>query len=85
MKISSRNMSDIPVVNTHHDCQVLVVGNPANTNALVLSANAPDIDPNNIHAMTRLDQNRAVGQLARKLNAAVTDIEKVCCSHHTAD
>eukprot|EP00188_Purpureofilum_apyrenoidigerum_P005689 Plantae.Rhodophyta-Purpureofilum_apyrenoidigerum.ctg7684.p1 GENE.Plantae.Rhodophyta-Purpureofilum_apyrenoidigerum.ctg7684~~Plantae.Rhodophyta-Purpureofilum_apyrenoidigerum.ctg7684.p1 ORF type:complete len:357 (+),score=62.54 Plantae.Rhodophyta-Purpureofilum_apyrenoidigerum.ctg7684:163-1233(+) len=60
------------------DLKALVVGNPANTNALVLSANAPDIDPRNIHAMTRLDQNRALAQLALKLNTGVANIEKVC-------
>eukprot|EP00189_Rhodosorus_marinus_P004149 CAMPEP_0113966158 /NCGR_PEP_ID=MMETSP0011_2-20120614/8174_1 /TAXON_ID=101924 /ORGANISM="Rhodosorus marinus" /LENGTH=333 /DNA_ID=CAMNT_0000978809 /DNA_START=216 /DNA_END=1217 /DNA_ORIENTATION=- /assembly_acc=CAM_ASM_000156 len=58
--------------------KVLVVGNPANTNALVLSANAPNLDPKNIHAMTRLDQNRALGQMALKLGIGVSDIEKLC-------
>mmetsp|Transcript_3892 Transcript_3892/g.11637 ORF Transcript_3892/g.11637 Transcript_3892/m.11637 type:complete len:357 (+) Transcript_3892:115-1185(+) len=58
--------------------KALVVGNPANTNALVLSANAPNIDPMNIHAMTRLDQNRALAQLALKLKTGVSNIEKVC-------
>mmetsp|Transcript_2098 Transcript_2098/g.8266 ORF Transcript_2098/g.8266 Transcript_2098/m.8266 type:complete len:237 (-) Transcript_2098:808-1518(-) len=62
--------------------KVLVVGNPANTNALVLSANAPNLDPKNIHAMTRLDQNRALGQMALKLGIGVSDIEKVW---HNAD
>jgi len=57
--------------------KALVVGNPANTNALVLSANAPNIDPMNIHAMTRLDQNRALAQLALKLKTGVSNIEKV--------
>ena len=45
--------------------KVLVVGNPANTNALIASANAPDLDPRNFTAMTRLDHNRAKAQLAR--------------------
>jgi malate dehydrogenase len=48
------------------DIRVLVVGNPANTNALITSSNAPDIAPGNITAMTRLDHNRATAQLAKK-------------------
>nr|MBA3748506.1 malate dehydrogenase [Solirubrobacterales bacterium] len=48
------------------DVRVLVVGNPANTNALILASNAPDIPPTQITAMTRLDQNRAVALLAQK-------------------
>mmetsp|Transcript_41871 Transcript_41871/g.103056 ORF Transcript_41871/g.103056 Transcript_41871/m.103056 type:complete len:315 (-) Transcript_41871:170-1114(-) len=59
------------------DVKALVVGNPANTNALVLSANAPDIPPGNIMAMTRLDQNRAMGMLAEKANVPVRDVERV--------
>jgi len=59
------------------DIQVLVVGNPANTNALVASHNAPDISPQNFHAMTRLDQNRAISQVARKTGSSVRDIERV--------
>jgi malate dehydrogenase len=57
--------------------KVLVVGNPANTNALILAANAPDIPADRITAMTRLDQNRAVALLAQKLGVevdAVTDL-----------
>ena len=50
--------------NANPNIKVLVVGNPANTNALITSANAPKIDPRNIHAMTRLDHNRAISQLA---------------------
>jgi malate dehydrogenase len=59
------------------DVKVLVVGNPANTNALILAANAPDIPAERITAMTRLDQNRAVALLAQKLGVgvdAVTDL-----------
>mmetsp|Transcript_6337 Transcript_6337/g.13522 ORF Transcript_6337/g.13522 Transcript_6337/m.13522 type:complete len:363 (-) Transcript_6337:471-1559(-) len=56
---------------------VLVVGNPANTNALVLSANAPDIPPSQIMAMTRLDQNRAMAQVAERTGTLVSDVEKV--------
>src|ERR671916_3459864 len=53
------------------DVKVLVVGNPANTNALILAANAPDIPADRITAMTRLDQNRAVALLAQKLGVGV--------------
>ena len=56
------------------DIKVLVVGNPANTNALIVSSNAPDINPGNFTAMTRLDHNRAIAQLAAKTNSHVTDI-----------
>ena len=48
------------------DVKVLVVGNPANTNALIAQANAPDLPPENFTAMTRLDHNRALAQLAEK-------------------
>jgi malate dehydrogenase len=48
------------------DIKVLVVGNPANTNALIAQANAPDLNPANFTAMTRLDHNRAIAQLAEK-------------------
>ena len=54
--------------------RVLVVGNPANTNALIAQANAPDVDPRNFTAMTRLDHNRAMGQLAAKTDSHVSDI-----------
>lgn len=60
-----------------HDVSVLVVGNPANTNALVASANAPDLDPSQFMAMTRLDQNRAMAQVASKTGALVRDVERV--------
>ena len=59
------------------DIKVLVVGNPANTNALILASNAPDIPSERVTAMTRLDQNRAVALLAQKLEVgvdAVTDL-----------
>ena len=56
------------------DVKVLVVGNPANTNCLIAQRNAPDLDPRNFTAMTRLDHNRALGQLAAKTGAAVGDI-----------
>ncbi|MDH4053846.1 MAG: malate dehydrogenase [Gammaproteobacteria bacterium] len=54
--------------------KVLVVGNPANTNALIASSNAPDINPANFTAMTRLDHNRALAQLATKTGSHVNDI-----------
>jgi malate dehydrogenase len=59
------------------DVRVLVVGNPANTNALIASANAPDIDPANFTAMTRLDHNRALAQLAGRTGAHVRDIRRL--------
>ncbi len=57
--------------------KVLVVGNPANTNALITMANAPEIDPNAFTAMMRLDHNRALAQLAAKTDAHVTKIKKL--------
>ena len=63
--------------NANEDCRVLVVGNPANTNALITMANAPKIKHGNITAMTRLDHNRAISQLAGKTGAATTDIAKM--------
>ena len=57
------------------DVRILVVGNPANTNALIAMNNAPDIPSERFTAMTRLDQNRAVAQLAQKLSVRVDDIE----------
>ena len=57
--------------------KVLVVGNPANTNALIAQANAPDLDPRNFTAMTRLDHNRALHQLAQKTDSHVTDIRRM--------
>ena len=66
-------------INDHasRDIRVLVVGNPANTNALITSANAPDIDPANFTAMTRLDNNRAAAQLASKTDAHSSDIRQL--------
>ena len=58
----------------NRDIRVLVVGNPANTNALITQSNAPDIAPQNFTAMTRLDHNRAMAQLASKTDSHVTDI-----------
>ena len=56
------------------DIKVLVVGNPANTNSLIAQANAPDLNPQNFTAMTRLDHNRAKAQLATKTDSHVNDI-----------
>ena len=59
------------------DIKVLVVGNPANTNALITQRNAPDINPRQFTAMTRLDHNRAKTQLAQKSGTTVNDIRQV--------
>ena len=56
------------------DVRVLVVGNPANTNCLIAKSNAPDIPAERFNAMTRLDHNRAVAQLAKKVGVSVSDI-----------
>jgi malate dehydrogenase len=57
--------------------RVLVVGNPANTNSLIARANARDLDPRNFTAMTRLDHNRALSQLAHKTGTHVSDIRRM--------
>jgi len=57
--------------------KVLVVGNPANTNALIAQAAAPDLNPRNFTAMTRLDHNRALSQLAEKTGTHSTDVAKM--------
>jgi malate dehydrogenase len=57
--------------------KVLVVGNPANTNALIAQSNAPDLDPNCFTAMVRLDHNRAMSQLADKTGAHNSDVKKM--------
>lgn len=63
--------------NAKKDIRVLIVGNPANTNALITMANAPNIKHGNITAMTRLDHNRAISQLAGKTGASSTAISKL--------
>ena len=63
--------------NASRDIKVLVVGNPANTNALITQRNAPDIDPRQFTAMTRLDHNRAKTQLAQKTGTTVNDIRQM--------
>jgi malate dehydrogenase len=64
-------------INDHaaDDVKILVVGNPANTNALIAQQNAPDVPAERFTAMTRLDHNRALSQLAAQVNVAVTAIE----------
>jgi malate dehydrogenase len=66
-------------INAHaaDDVKILVVGNPANTNALIAASNAPDVPRERFHAMVRLDHNRAISQLAAKTGAAVADITNV--------
>ncbi len=59
------------------DIRIGVTGNPANTNALIAMTNAPDIPQERFSALTRLDHNRAISQLAAKTGAAVTDIKKM--------
>ncbi len=59
------------------DVKVLVVGNPANTNAYIAMKNAPDLNPANFTAMMRLDHNRALTQLAQKTGNVVTDVKKM--------
>ena len=65
-KVASRNV------------KVLVVGNPANTNAYIAMKSAPDLKPGNFTAMLRLDHNRALSQIAAKTGKAVAEIEKLC-------
>ncbi|UYG06790.1 malate dehydrogenase [Halomonas sp. M4R1S46] len=71
--------------NASRDVRVLVVGNPANTNALIASCNAPDLDPGQFTAMMRLDHNRAKTQLAQKTGKHVTDVESmIVWGNHSA-
>ena len=63
--------------NASKDVKVLVVGNPANTNALIACNNAPDLNPSQFTSMMRLDHNRAISQLASKTDAAVTSIKQM--------
>lgn len=71
--------------NASPSVKVLVVGNPANTNALIAQRNAPDLDPRNFTAMTRLDHNRAMAQLAAKAGKHVSDVEGLCIwGNHSA-
>ncbi|MCE9622341.1 MAG: malate dehydrogenase [Actinomycetia bacterium] len=59
------------------DVKVLVVGNPANTNALIAQQNAPGLDPRRFTAMTRLDHNRAISQLAQRVGVTVNDVSNM--------
>ena len=74
-------------INDHasRDVKVLVVGNPANTNALIAASNAPDLSPRQFHAMTRLDHNRAMSMLGEKTGKHVNDIKKmIIWGNHSA-
>ena len=64
------------------EVKVLVVGNPANTNAYIAMKSAPDLNPNNFTAMLRLDHNRALSQVAEKTGKAVGDIQKLLQVSH---
>ncbi|MFE6617290.1 malate dehydrogenase [Amycolatopsis sp. NPDC057786] len=67
------------------DIKVLVVGNPANTNALIAQAHAPDVPAERFTAMTRLDHNRALAQLSKKLGVPVTELKKIAIwGNHSA-
>jgi malate dehydrogenase len=67
------------------DIKILVVGNPANTNALIAQSHAPDVPAERFTAMTRLDHNRALAQLAKKLGVPVTEIKKLAIwGNHSA-
>lgn len=71
--------------NASRKVKVLVVGNPANTNCLIAQRNAPDLDPRNFTAMTRLDHNRALAQLAQKTGTHTTDVVGACIwGNHSA-
>jgi malate dehydrogenase len=74
-------------INDHasRDVKVLVVGNPANTNALIAQCNAPDLNPGQFTAMMRLDHNRAISQLAEKTGAHSTDVDSmIVWGNHSA-
>lgn len=74
-------------INDHasRNIKVLVVGNPANTNALIAQRNAPDINPRQFTAMTRLDHNRGLTQLAQKTGKTVNDVKKlIIWGNHSA-
>jgi len=71
--------------NAADDIRVLVVGNPANTNALIAMSNAPDVPAERFTAMTRLDHNRAIAQLASKTGMPVSEIERmIIWGNHSA-
>jgi len=65
--------------------KVVVVGNPANTNCLIAANNAPDLGPEQFSALTRLDHDRAVAQVAEKLKCRTTDVQRLCIwGNHSA-
>ena len=71
--------------NANKDAKILVVGNPANTNALIAQQNAPDLNPANFTAMTRLDHNRAMAQLANNSGKHTTDVKgMIIWGNHSA-
>lgn len=72
-KVQGKAIND----NSNRNVKVVVVGNPANTNAWTCKNCAPDINPGQFTAMTRLDHNRAMAQLAQKTSSAVSDIQRV--------
>ena len=72
-KVQGKALND----HANRNVKVIVVGNPANTNAHTAMVSAPDLNPRNFTAMTRLDHNRALAQLAAKTNAKVGDIKKM--------
>ncbi len=72
-KVQGKAMND----HASRDLRTVVVGNPANTNSLTAMLSAPDLDPRNFTALTRLDHNRALAQLAAKTGSKVTDIQKM--------
>ena len=72
-KVQGKALND----NASRDVKVLVVGNPANTNAHTAMLSAPDLKPRNFTAMTRLDHNRALAQLAARTSSTVSDIKKM--------
>jgi malate dehydrogenase len=79
--VQGKALSDV----ASRDVKVLVVGNPANTNSYIAMKNAPDLDASCFTAMVRLDQNRAISQVANKTGRPVTDIKKVAIwGNHSA-
>ena len=71
--------------NANSKVKVLVVGNPANTNAYIAMKSAPDLNPLQFTAMTRLDHNRALTQLANQTSAGVSDVKNLCIwGNHSA-
>ncbi|TLY98365.1 MAG: malate dehydrogenase, partial [Gammaproteobacteria bacterium] len=79
--VQGRSLNEV----ADRDVKVLVVGNPANTNALIAASNARDLDPRNFTAMTRLDHNRALSQLAHKTETHVSEVRRmIIWGNHSA-